>query len=86
MQATEAQQLRRRLLRESRPDAISLVDAWAFTDYELNSAIGLESGDVYTALLEAAQHSPLNKSDEGPAWEPVLKPAMRELQQIRAKL
>ena len=86
VQAGEARQLRRRLIRDLRPDAISLVDAWAFTNYELNSAIGLQSGDVYSALLEAAQRSPLNRSDEGPAWEPVLKPAVRELQQMRAKL
>jgi acyl-CoA oxidase len=79
-------QRKRRLLRELRPDAISLVDSWAFTDYELNSAIGREDGDVYTALLEAAKASPLNRTDEGPAWEAVLKPAMQELRRMRSKL
>ena len=34
-------------------------------------------GDVYRALLAAAQASPLNATEEGPAWEAVLKLAMR---------
>ena len=83
LQAPKVAELKRQLLREARPDAISLVDAWAFTDYELNSCIGREDGDVYDALLRAAQASPLNATDEGPAWEAVLKPMVG---QLRAKL
>jgi acyl-CoA oxidase len=79
-------QLRRKLLQDIRPDAISLVDAWAFTDYELNSALGREDGDVYNALLAAAKASPLNETDEGPAWSQVLQPAMQQLREMRAKL
>jgi len=33
-------------------------------------------GDVYRAMLEMAQVTPLNATEEGPAWETVLKPAM----------
>jgi len=83
LQAPKVAELKRQLLREARPDAISLVDAWAFTDYELNSCIGREDGDVYSALLRAAQASPLNDTDEGPAWAAVLEPTMR---QLRAKM
>ena len=86
LQGQKVLQRKRELLTQLRPDAISLVDAWAFTDYELNSAIGREDGDVYTALLAAAQSSPLNETQEGPAWRSVLQPAMRELQQMRAKM
>lgn len=68
----------RALLREVRPDAIALVDSFAFPDYQLNSALGREDGDVYSALLSMAQGSPLNATAEGPAWEGVLGPAMRE--------
>lgn len=32
-----------------------------------------QDGDVYRALYDMAQASPLNASPEGPAWEPVLK-------------
>jgi acyl-CoA oxidase len=75
---------RKNLQQMLRPNAISLVDSWAFTDYELNSALGRKDGDVYSALLRMAKGSPLNKTDEGPAWETVLKPAMEKLQ--RSKL
>jgi acyl-CoA oxidase len=66
-----------------RPNAVALVDAFGFTDYELNSALGRQDGDVYRSLLEMAQGSPLNESEEGPAWEAVLKPVMLR---ARAKL
>eukprot|EP00892_Ulva_mutabilis_P004748 jgi/Ulvmu1/2645/UM014_0097.1 len=79
-QAAIVEQYRRQLLRELRPNAIALVDSWAFTDYELNSALGKADGDVYADLLKRAKVSPLNATDEGPAWETVLKPAIAELQ------
>ena len=68
----------RGLLREVRPDAVALVDSFAFPDYQLNSALGREDGDVYAALLSMAQGSPLNATPEGPAWATVLGPAMRQ--------
>jgi len=73
----------RSLLQRVRPNAVALADAWAFTDYELNSALGRHDGDCYAALLRAAQASPLNASDVGPAWDTVLRPAVATL---RAKL
>lgn len=82
LQANSVQQFRRQLLRDLRPNAISLVDSWAFTDYELNSALGKADGDVYNDLLNRAKLSPLNETDEGPAWESVIKPAMQELQKV----
>ncbi len=66
----------RSLLVSLRPNAVALVDAFAFTDYALNSALGRYDGDVYRAMLEMAQGSPLNATEEGPAWHDVLKPAM----------
>ena len=55
-----------------RRDAVRLVDAFGHDDYLLNSAIGRQDGDVYRALFDAAQGSPLNETEEGPAWGPVL--------------
>lgn len=66
----------RELLSELRPHAVPLVDAFALEDYSLNSALGREDGDVYRALLAMAQGSPLNATEQGPAWEGVLKPVM----------
>lgn len=61
------------LVREVRADAVPLVDSFAHEDYLLNSAIGREDGDVYRALYEAAKSSPLNDTEEGPAWDAVLR-------------
>jgi Acyl-CoA oxidase len=84
LQGSKVSGLRRQMQQMLRPNAISLVDSWAFTDYELNSALGRQDGDVYRALLSMAKGSPLNKTDEGPAWEAVMKPAIEKLQ--RSKL
>lgn len=67
---------KRALVRELRGDAVALVDSFGYEDYLLNSAIGRKDGDVYTALLEAAKASPLNATQEGPAWKPVLEPLL----------
>ena len=64
------------LLVELRPDAVALVDAWGFPDYLLHSALGRADGDVYRALYAMAQNSPLNATQVGPAWEPLLKGVM----------
>jgi acyl-CoA oxidase len=55
---------------------VSLVDAFGWEDYALNSALGRADGDVYSALLSMAKTSPLNRTEAGPAWEDVLKPVM----------
>jgi acyl-CoA oxidase len=64
---------KRQLTRQLRPNAVALVDSFGYEDYLLNSAIGRSDGDVYRALLEAAKISPLNDTEEGPAWKPVLE-------------
>jgi acyl-CoA oxidase len=67
---------KRALTRALRPDAVALVDAFGYEDYLLNSALGRKDGDVYAALLAAARTSPLNATQEGPAWGPVLRPLL----------
>lgn len=64
------------VLRVLRPDAVGLADAFGLSDYLLNSALGRADGDVYRALLAAAQASPLNETEEGPAWHSILKPRL----------
>ena len=75
-QAGALRRRQRSLLAALRPNAVALVDAFAFEDYTLNSALGRADGDVYRSLLEMAQGSPLNATEEGPAWHDVLKPVM----------
>ncbi|KAK9826538.1 hypothetical protein WJX74_001334 [Apatococcus lobatus] len=91
LQAFQAQMLvqrRNELLLELRPDAVALVDSFGIADYQLNSCLGRSDGDVYRALLEAASGQQLNKTEEGPAWNAVLKPWLdpASRQQARSKL
>lgn len=57
------------LLSEIRPDAIALVDAFAFPDKELKSTIGRFDGNVYEAIYEEAKKSPLNKPAVMVGWD-----------------
>lgn len=60
-------------LRNLRPFAVPLVDAFALPDYLLESAIGTADGDAYRRLKAAAAGSQLSsKSSAGAGWEPVL--------------
>ncbi|KAK2077143.1 hypothetical protein QBZ16_004777 [Prototheca wickerhamii] len=82
-QAAALRDAKRQLVREVRPDAVAYTDGFGYDDYLLNSALGRKDGDVYRALLDMAQASPLNDSEEGPAWDAVLK---AQLGSTKAKL
>jgi len=56
-----------------RPNAVSLVDAWDFSDFRLKSSLGRFDGKVYPAIMEAARRDPLNRTDPGPGYEEHLK-------------
>ena len=64
----------RALLATIRPNAVALVDAWSFHDYELNSALGRYDGDVYQALYDWAKRNPVNAKHTGRGYEEYLKP------------
>ena len=66
----------RALVRALRPNALAFVDSFAYSDYQLNSALGRKDGNVYQALLDSALSNPLNATPEGPAWKPVLEPLL----------
>mmetsp|Transcript_4863 Transcript_4863/g.13640 ORF Transcript_4863/g.13640 Transcript_4863/m.13640 type:complete len:232 (-) Transcript_4863:107-802(-) len=72
----------RDLLARLRPEAVALVDAFALEDYYLNSAIGKQDGDVYSALYAMAQRSPFNRTDEGPAWNDLLGPFLTQTSKL----
>ncbi|KAF9437421.1 hypothetical protein BGZ76_000792 [Entomortierella beljakovae] len=57
-----------------RPNAVSLVDAFGFPDYLLNSAIGSYDGRVYERYTEMATREPLNKTDVVDGYEDYIKP------------
>jgi acyl-CoA oxidase len=62
------------VMREIRPDCISLVDAFDFKDYVLRSDIGRYDGNVYEALYDSAQKSVLNQADPFQGYDEYLKP------------
>jgi len=64
------------LLGELRPDAVALVDAFGLDDYFLNSALGAGDGDVYARCYDWVQTAPMNKSDQGPGYEKLLRPRL----------
>lgn len=73
-QAAAARGAVRALLRELRPDAVALVDAFEFPDNVLMSALGRYDGMVYESLYAAARASPLNKEDPLPAFAQAMRP------------
>ncbi|KZV61474.1 acyl-CoA oxidase [Peniophora sp. CONT] len=46
------------------PDAVVLVDAFAFQDWELNSALGAADGRAYARLIERAEEDEMNVDEE----------------------
>ncbi|PFH50109.1 hypothetical protein AMATHDRAFT_61772 [Amanita thiersii Skay4041] len=81
-----------RLCLELLPNAIGLTDAFGFTDWELDSALGVYDGKVYEALWKCAQEEPLNQTEVSEAYEDLIKPVLLRGQRMasaatgRAKL
>jgi acyl-CoA oxidase len=67
-----------KLLDRIRPNAVSLVDAFDISDFRLKSALGRFDGNVYPAILEAAERDPLNETEPGPGYEPHLRRLIRD--------
>jgi acyl-CoA oxidase len=66
------------VMKEIRPDAVSLVDAFDFSDFVVKSSIGRYDGNVYEALFDAAQKSILNQIDPFLGYEEYLKPHLNK--------
>ena len=50
------------LLERLRPNVVALVDAFDFTDEDLQSVLGRYDGNVYESLYQWASSSPLNST------------------------
>lgn len=48
------------LLKSVRPNAVSLMDGWAFSDLILNSSLGRNDGKVYEDIFKRAAANPVN--------------------------
>jgi acyl-CoA oxidase len=50
-----------KLLKDIRPHAVRLVDAWDFPDFQLDSSLGRYDGNVYEDMFQrASEQNPLN--------------------------
>lgn len=62
------------LLEQVRPEAVSLVDAFALPDYFLHSALGRYDGKVYESMTEMAEREPLNHTLVVDGYDSFIKP------------
>uniref|UniRef100_A0A1I7TUV3 Acyl-coenzyme A oxidase n=1 Tax=Caenorhabditis tropicalis TaxID=1561998 RepID=A0A1I7TUV3_9PELO len=62
-----------------RPDAVSIVDAFAIHEIELKSVLGRRDGNVYPGLMEWTKHSQLNEKDVPVAFDKYLAPIIKKL-------
>lgn len=62
------------VLADIRPNAVSLVDAFEFSDSQLDSCLGRYDGNVYQALYEYAKASPFNQKDVTDSFHKYIKP------------
>lgn len=77
------------LMKEIRPHAVNLVDAWSIPDFLLESALGRYDGRVYEELFRRAHKlNPLNGITFNPDWrsEEVVMGARGGIEEIKAKL
>ncbi|KAG2520127.1 hypothetical protein BBO99_00005720 [Phytophthora kernoviae] len=65
------------LLPPVRLNAVRLTDAWNFSDFELNSAIGRYDGDIYRALVTQTKLEPLNATEVPEGYEKYLRPLIQ---------
>jgi acyl-CoA oxidase len=66
----------KQLLTKLRPQMIPLLEAWAFPDNMLVSAIGNSYGDIYETQLEWARNSRLNKSPVPKGFKEYMQPIL----------
>ena len=57
------------LLKQIRPDAVALVDAFGWSDEQLSSTLGRYDGNVYEAIYAAAKANPLNRCEKMIGWD-----------------
>ncbi|KAI0744477.1 peroxisomal oxidase [Earliella scabrosa] len=77
----------KRVCEELLPEAIGLSDGFGFTDWELDSALGVYDGNAYESLWKRAQLEPLNATEVTEGYEKYIKPMLQRGQRLaRCKL
>ncbi|XP_029456329.1 peroxisomal acyl-coenzyme A oxidase 1 isoform X2 [Rhinatrema bivittatum] len=78
-QISQMQQRVKELLAIIRPNAVTLVDAFDYSDAQLGSVLGRYDGNVYESMFEWAKKSPLNKTQVHDSFYKYLKPLQAKL-------
>lgn len=74
-----------KLLKEIRPHAVALVDAWAFPDWQLDSSLGRYDGKVYEDMFKrASEMNPMNEITVDPY--PVSEVIFKSIGSLKSKL
>lgn len=68
------------------PDAIGLTDAFSFSDWALDSALGVSDGRVYEEIWRRAQLEPLNQLGNTPGYYESLRPMLQEGQRLTKRV
>ncbi|KZT00615.1 acyl-CoA oxidase [Laetiporus sulphureus 93-53] len=66
------------------PEVIGLTDAFGFTDWQLDSALGVYDGNVYEGMWKKAQTEPLNATEVVDGYKEYIKPMLERGQRIVA--
>ncbi|CAA7393058.1 unnamed protein product [Spirodela intermedia] len=81
-QATLANEQLRTLYGQVRPNAVSLVDAFNYTDHYLGSALGRYDGNVYATLYAQALRDPLNDTVVPDGYEEFIRPVLKQTMRL----
>ncbi|KAF7728497.1 hypothetical protein EC973_006050 [Apophysomyces ossiformis] len=77
LSAAQAKLIRQQTLvtiKQLRPDAVALVDAFAIPEFALQSALGDAEGRVYERLIAMAEREPLNKHNVAEGYNSYIRP------------
>jgi len=66
------------LLKKVRPNAVALVDAFNYSDRDLNSALGRHDGNVYEALYNWTKLDPMNAKNVTDAYQKAIGPIVKK--------
>ncbi|CDS03588.1 hypothetical protein LRAMOSA00990 [Lichtheimia ramosa] len=62
------------VLKEIRPEVVSLVDAFDFPDFVLQSALGAKDGRAYERMTQMAELEPLNQTPVADGYDDYIRP------------
>ena len=90
-QAEAMREITNGLVEDLVPEAVALTDAWAFSDANLKSAIGVWDGNVYETLISWTRQLPINCNLQkegggvaGSAWREVIGPMVEKAREENA--